>query len=337
MVRRSKYVLSFMSFFMSVSLLINACVDKNVALMEAVKAGDVQRVEKMISKGADSTCGDGAPLFEAINKGEARIIKLLVDSCPEMDERNMLKVLRLSMKSGSLKITRIFTDKYRAKRELALLFMLKEGWLDGLRFLLENYGELKEHVKSSPDSLIRALKKRCIDCAIILIENGAPVNAHDENKLTPLMEAIWLKNLDLVKLLVENGADVNAVERGLTPAKFAIVVKDINILKYFRENGAADNTNELFPLSIDKGGPEIIEYLLSEGADVNPVNHKGENGVTPLMLTSKRGNSEMINLLLKLGAHINTRDNNGKSALDYAMDSNNENSFLYLVRAGAER
>ncbi len=58
-----------------------------------------------------------------------------------------------------------------------------------------------------------------------------------------------------------------------------------------------------------------IQQLVSFGIDIN---HRYENGITPLMLASKMGSVRSIKSLLELGAEIDLRSGEGKTAIDYA-------------------
>ena len=60
------------------------------------------------------------------------------------------------------------------------------------------------------------------------------------------------------------------------------------------------------------GRKEIVELLLSKGADVNAKDSKGE---TALMVAAFYGRKETVELLLSKGADVNAKDNEGKTAL----------------------
>lgn len=59
------------------------------------------------------------------------------------------------------------------------------------------------------------------------------------------------------------------------------------------------------------------------------INSKSKDGKTPLMICASKGCSDLVRLLLERGAKINLTDNSNKTALIYAIESDNgENSNI---------
>ena len=75
--------------------------------------------------------------------------------------------------------------------------------------------------------------------------------------------------------------------------------------------------------------PEMLEFLLQQGADINRVSSEG----TPLMVAASYGNMDSIKVLLKHGASIETADKN-LSAL--ASSLRNFSIFKLLLEYGAD-
>jgi ankyrin repeat protein len=101
--------------------------------------------------------------------------------------------------------------------------------------------------------------------------------------------AVSWNDLDEVKRQVAAGADINKVSRkdGDTPLITAL----------------------------RRGHPDMIDYLLSQGAAVNAT---GINGVSPLMVAIEQSDSQSVASLLKAGADVKARDSlNQKSVLHY--------------------
>lgn len=86
--------------------------------------------------------------------------------------------------------------------------------------------------------------------ARLLVERGVDNDAYDDNGYTPLMMAANRNNLPLVKFLLSQGANINGQ--------------------------CADKLNQLSVLMYAQS-PEMVEYLLENGADPNICTASGEN------------------------------------------------------------
>lgn len=58
--------------------------------------------------------------------------------------------------------------------------------------------------------------------------------------------------------------------------------------------------------------PEIVEYLIQEGADINSVDKERRS---PMLLAALRGGWRTVHTLIKLGADINIKDVNQRNVL----------------------
>jgi len=90
-----------------------------------------------------------------------------------------------------------------------------------------------------------------------------------------------------VDSLIKRGVDVNSTDKGLN---------SLGLASY-------------------AGRKEIVQLLITNGADINIVDDSGE---TALLLAADTGNIEIAELLLKAGADISKRSKSGVSAIDAA-------------------
>lgn len=58
--------------------------------------------------------------------------------------------------------------------------------------------------------------------------------------------------------------------------------------------------------------PEIVEYLVYEGADINALDKEGRS---PLLLAASRGGWKTVHVLIRLGADISIKDINSRNIL----------------------
>lgn len=92
------------------------------------------------------------------------------------------------------------------------------------------------------------------------------------------------------------------ISLGLTPLHVAVTMKDLNAVKLLLTHRADINLRDSksgrtsLYLATDNDDPEIVEYLLKQGASITTPNYAG---TTPLQCAS--GNSGIMKLLVKSG------------------------------------
>ncbi|XP_067659820.1 histone-lysine N-methyltransferase EHMT2-like [Haliotis asinina] len=107
--------------------------------------------------------------------------------------------------------------------------------------------------------------------------------------LTPVLTAALQGHRDMVELLVSRGADVSLVD-----------VYGDNILHWASEGG----------------GRETVEFVLSlDGVDVNS---RGGGGWTPVMRAARGGHRDVVELLVSRGADVSLVDDDGDNILHLA-------------------
>lgn len=162
------------------------------------------------------------------------------------------------------------------------------------------------------------------------------VASSDVAGYTPLLEAANCGNKEVVELLLINHADVNAKDNlGNTPLHYAILGGHKEIADFLRQHGGIDFVAEiddasasgdllrvknllvgdrhlgssrdkdlLTPLhfAASKGRNDVVQLLLSNGADVNS---KTKYGSTPLIEAAWQGHKDVVDILLAHGAEVN--------------------------------
>lgn len=120
---------------------------------------------------------------------------------------------------------------------------------------------------------------------------------------------------------------------------YAISYKESNIYKYLLErNVSLDNIN-------DKG-ENIIHSIVYSGCpnrliEVNDIkkinlNHKSNDGTTPLILSVLLENFEIFKLLIALGANVNLSDENGNLPIHLACQFGNIEMVDILIENGTK-
>jgi len=83
-----------------------------------------------------------------------------------------------------------------------------------------------------------------------------------------------------------------------------------------------------------RGERQKVVQLLEEGIDVNA--HDEKEGVTALILAAIAGHSDIVELLLSKGADINAQDRKGVTALMYAVSMNRKKVVEMLLNSGVD-
>jgi len=166
-----------------------------------------------------------------------------------------------------------------------------------------------KHVKPQHSEIIRLIAQK-----IPVDTRSGAYEGYPNSGVTPLMVACVFKHFAAVQTLCELGADVNArSQNGFTP---------ISATCNFDNDDDEELSEELKSrIKFDDTSKHIIDYLLTQGANINDVD---DRGTTCLMrLASIKGNSDGLLFLLSpsRGADPTMLDNRGNSALAYACDS----------------
>ena len=139
----------------------------------------------------------------------------------------------------------------------------------------------------------------------LLLAKGADANARNGLGVTPLMNAALLGGPAAVSLLLDAGADATLrTKRGETALANAANRGDLASVKLLLDKGAdARNvdyrgyTPLMHAAYADDGTPELIQLLLSKGADVHAVGKGDTVGETAVTIAAKRGETETLRIL----------------------------------------
>jgi ankyrin repeat protein len=114
---------------------------------------------------------------------------------------------------------------------------------------------------------------------------------------------------------------------------------DLAIVKTFLKKDAqlvnTDGPNNKKPLhwAAESGHLEVVEYLISKGADVNAKNVEDE---TPLHYSAGYGHKDIVKLLVSKGAAVNAKTKNGGTPVSYAASRNQVDIIKFLMAKGAD-
>ncbi|MBY0404696.1 MAG: ankyrin repeat domain-containing protein [Cyanobacteria bacterium] len=267
-------------------------------LMSAVAAGNISRVEGLLSQG------------EAVNAlsplGESPLECAQFIASPQR-KREMLQLL-LNAGADVLKVDdttgQTAFHKLVFKGDSQTLQLLKETIL-----LMD--GPTRTHLLNQVDQqghrFIYYLMP-VLDASVFpeFCSYGNPLS--EEEKSSLLLSTIQPRNIELLNLLIQQGADVNAVNHENIPAlSLAVDQMDSEIIQVLLSKGANPNQKDSLgrtPLhylakSISQGGhpskvQDIFLQLKNAGADGHQMDQWGK---TPLDLATSYGNAKISALL----------------------------------------
>ena len=219
----------------------------------------------------------------------------------------------------------------------------------------------------SPPEFIEAVKRGDVTKVRDLVRaNPALLNSRTRRGLSPVLVAIYSGQKVAAANLIALGAELDvhdASAAGRMDRVRELVERDPSLVNALSVEG--------FPpmgLAAYLGHEEVVEYLLTKGADVNfvspstgftaltgavsqrhgrvadllvrrgaEVNHQYEGTLTPLIVATAQGDLNLVRLLLDHGADPNLGGMEGKSALDLAKEKGSREIAEVLRQHGATR
>ena len=323
----------------------------DTALNWAAYHGQFNAVKELIDNDANLNKADKkgrTPLFWAAQKGHLKTLKelLLRGANSNVKTKSGKTPFRASVYSEN--------NPHIKCEFMERGYILQEGDQKRLNAALISAASKEEH-----DSLIERL-----------ISVGADVTSVNNYGDTALHRAAHYGKNHIVKTLIEKGANLDAVSHGKTPLIYAIECCQLETASLLLSKGAKAEPYVLKKLlskaphqhhprimcetiekgyvfdiedqkrlkyalrtAAEEGQHELIQRLISVGADVNSVNFYGE---TPLIYAICRGHSEAVKTLIDKSADINLADKKGMSPLAWAAIEGQSQIFDLLIEKGAD-
>lgn len=313
--------------------------DGTTALHWAVRADDLELVDRLLRSGADAGAANRygvTPLHLAAINGNAAMLERLIKAGADPNmagadgETPLMTVARgghVDAAEALLKHGAEIDAREAWHGQTALMWASAQGHIEMIRALVmhgadvnakSNVEPWERQVTSEPRDkwlppggltpLLFAAREGCVDCVPVLAELGADVSATTPDGISPIVIALINGHYDVAGALIKAGTDVNLLDYVGRGALYAAI--DFNTMP---------TSNRPAPHVIDDqlSALDVARMLLERGANPNaqlkklpPYRAKLDRGndmmlgagTTPFLRAAKAGDIPAMRLLLEHGA-----------------------------------
>ena len=214
-------------------------------------------------------------------------------------------------------------------------------------FLFMNFADVDICDMNNYTALAYAIMANNVEICQLLLDKGADINhlVGTDQKGSLLELAIVCESDEVISLLIENGANVDYVDKeGISIADYAVINGNENALRILLRYNADINTSSpdsgFSPLlySVLYDSFNMMNLLLSSGANIETVDNDGNNALHLLCMTNplERSNQiEMAEVLLDKGINLDAYNKAQQTPLMLAIDSGNYEIAEFLIQNDA--
>ncbi len=254
-----------------------------LSAVEAVRAGDNQKVSQLIADGLVPNIS-----FSNYTLPDDLAFSSLLCEAVKADKQDTVKLLLGKGASA---------NSYCDETYNALSYAVMDKNYPIMQILVDAGADINgPNNNESLTPLLFAVRDNDIEGTEYLLSKGADVNLANGD-ITPLTEAAKNQNINIIKLLLKNKADVNGPAGYAPPLFYAVQEQNAESVKLFLSNGANPNlyaTDGLF--CTDK-----------------------EACYTPLMKAAQQNDTQLMEILLQNGANKNIKNALGQTAYNIAL------------------
>ena len=275
---------------------------------------------------------EGNALLSAARAAGPICLNMLLWGAAKVGDRDALRML---LAEGA---DREWCHHAGAEKPNPLCVAAKEGHQEVVKEMLSDDKRIRERMAmkalpfaagSGHEDMVELLLKE-VPRAVLRGSNEAP---------RAVAKAAEQGHQGIVERLLAAGLDVDLESDGFTPLQQACLKSRRDMVEYLLTAGADVNNatksrqrTPLFLASLE-GKREVVELLLDAGAEVDKAE---KDGRTPLVAASIDGDKDVVKLLLDGGAEVDKADNAGRTPLFYAGLYNNPDVVQLLLDSGAD-
>ncbi|MBP7460375.1 MAG: ankyrin repeat domain-containing protein [Candidatus Delongbacteria bacterium] len=156
-----------------------------------------------------------------------------------------------------------------------------------------------------------------------------------------LFDMIENRKTDEIKTMIQQHPDLmkQPDRYGRYPIHLAASKGNQELVEFMISQGADPNSvtphqTSLMHFAAFGGNARIVAALIHQGIAVDPVNRQG---VTPLIYAAQIGNLEIVHLLIEHGADYHYQDPTGRTALFHTLENGKQEVGDYLISLGINR
>jgi len=301
---------------------IDAMSSAGARLVAAATDGDVKAVKKMIASGDvkvnDVDWDEITGLIPSASNGDEAMTKVLVELGADvnMGDKDGITPLMEAAIMGHLKISQILIEagaELDAKTNsgvTALWLASGEGKVEVMKYLFSKGADATVTRSDGITALMSAAANGHVEATTILLKEGADPLAKDKDGLNALMNAAENGTLAVLEALISHAPDDSTYVDGPSDAGFTALI-----------------------VSAAHGHTEVVEFLISKGADVDFMH---QEAVTALMYAAAGGHVATAKSLIDAGAVVNKLHSNLGSALLEAATAGSAEAMELLIDSGAD-
>ena len=193
-----------------------------------------------------------------------------------------------------------------------------------IKALIDAGADVDARTDDGKSALHSACARQEIELARVLVQNGADINSRSLDRATPLSVAVW-----------DAAAKLGWYNRRRTPSLTQTAWNEtVEVVRYLMEHGAdvfADH-GAAFRAAAESGSRELLEEL-TVGQNLPT---RGPLGREILIASFRSGKPDIAEYLVEQGVDLNTPDQNGITPVEYALDNDMEELFFHMLAAGGD-
>jgi ankyrin repeat protein/L-ascorbate metabolism protein UlaG (beta-lactamase superfamily) len=314
-----------MSRYLSTALLLFLMVVALPALAgeihEAIRSGEVDRVEKLLTADSDLvhqrdiTPMQDTPLGLVAIDGNVDIARLLIEHGADVNLGDIDNSTPL--------------DNACVRNKLAMA-----------TYLIEQGANVNNRDRKGDCALSFAMSANALEIIDLLLARGADLYYRSPDGRSLLHTASATGNVAMVQRMLDLGENADFVSAGgMTPMIFAAGGGHTEVMELLLANGGTLGSQDpdyrgWTPIryALDRNSVGSVRWLVGKGYPISGVNEDGQGA---MMRIRHRGNAEMANLLIELGIDIDLQDKYGETALIKAIGRDNVELTTALLAADA--